>query len=81
MKKILYFTAMWCGPCKMMAPTIAELLSEGYLITKIDVDSNKELAIQYNIKSIPTFVLVENDNEILRKVGPQSKESLKLLLN
>lgn len=81
MKKILYFTAVWCGPCKMMAPTITELLSEGYLITKIDVDSNKELAIQYNIKSIPTFVLVENDNEILRKVGPQSKESLKLLLN
>jgi thioredoxin 1 len=81
MKKILYFTATWCGPCKMMAPTISELVAEGCYITKIDVDSNPGLAAQYGVKSIPTFILVENDNEILRKVGPQSKEELKKLLN
>jgi hypothetical protein len=65
----------------MMAPTIAELISEGCYITKIDVDSNPGLVAQYDVKSIPTFILAENDNEILRKVGPQSKESLKQLFN
>ena len=81
MKKILYFTATWCGPCKMMAPTINELLAEGALISKVDVDANQDLVIQYNRKSVPTFVLTENGNEIMRKVGAQSKESLKQLLN
>jgi thioredoxin 1 len=81
MKKILYFTAAWCGPCKAMAPIITEVLGEGLMITKVDVDSNPGLATQYNIKSIPTFVLVENENEIMRKAGVQSKESLKQLFN
>lgn len=79
MKKILYFTAAWCGPCKAMAPVISEALGEGLLITKVDVDSNPDLTLQYNIKSVPTFVVVENEREIRRVTGVQSKQSLKQL--
>lgn len=79
MKKILYFTAAWCGPCKSMSPVITEALGEGLLITKVDVDSNPDLTLQYNIKSVPTFVVVENEREVKRVTGVQSKQSLKQL--
>ena len=75
MKKILYFSAVWCGPCTMMSKTIEGLSSE-INIEKIDVDKNSELTKQYGIKSIPTFVLIKDGIEGGRIVGAQSKSSL-----
>jgi thioredoxin 1 len=80
MKQLLYFTAVWCGPCQMMAPTISEL-SQKYYITKIDVDQNLETARQYGIRNVPTFVLTENGVETRRIVGAQSRITLENLFN
>ena len=76
MKKILYFTASWCGPCKALAPRM-EKLSSQINYQKIDIDSNQDLSMKYGIRSVPSLVLVdENGNEINRIVGAQPDESI-----
>jgi len=75
MKKILYFSAAWCGPCKMLGP-IMESLSGQINYEKIDVDNNQDLSIQYGVRNIPTLVLVENEEAVGRLVGVQSKEAI-----
>jgi len=75
MKKIFYFSAAWCGPCKMLGP-IMESLAGQINYEKIDVDNNQDLSIQYGVRNIPTLVLVENGEAVGRLVGIQSKEAI-----
>jgi thioredoxin 1 len=75
MKKILYFSAAWCGPCKMLGP-IMESLSGQINYEKIDVDNNQDLSIQYGVRNVPTLVLVDNGEAVGRLVGVQSKEAI-----
>jgi thioredoxin 1 len=80
MKRVLYFTAAWCGPCQMMAPMIAELSAQ-FNIEKIDVDNDPNMSAQYSIRSIPTFIILDPaGNEVIRKVGAMSKQALLNLL-
>ena len=78
MKTILYFTAEWCGPCKKTRPIVEELNKDLSLtnIRIIDVDSEMELAKNFGIKSVPTFIVIEDNEEISRVVGAQTKQSL-----
>lgn len=76
MKRMLYFTANWCGPCKAIAPMITNMIESGLPILKIDIDEQSELCQQYGINSVPTFIVIENGEVISRKVGAQSKEVL-----
>ena len=66
------FWAVWCGPCKMLAPAI-DAIGEQYegkaLIAKVNVDEEPALAAQFGIMSIPTVVFLKNGKEIGRKVG------------
>ena len=73
MKKLLYFSAKWCGPCKMVGPVMEELKAEGYNVQKIDVDSNQELSQQFGIRNIPTVVLTVDGVDSGRKVGANPK--------
>jgi thioredoxin 1 len=75
MKQILYFTASWCQPCKMLSPTM-ESLREQINYNKIDVDSGSDLIVKYKIRSVPTLVLVENGVEITRMSGNASPQSI-----
>ena len=75
MKKILYFSAAWCGPCKMLGPII-ESLSGQINYEKIDVDNNQDLSIQYGVRNVPTLVLVDNGEAVGRLVGLQTKEAI-----
>jgi thioredoxin 1 len=75
MKKILYFSAGWCGPCKMLGP-IMESLSGQINYEKIDVDNNQDLSIQYGVRNIPTLVLVENGEAVRKLTGLQQKEAI-----
>ena len=75
MKKILYFSAAWCGPCKMLGP-IMESLSDQINYEKIDVDSNQDLSIKYGVRNIPTLVLVENEEAVRKLTGLQQKEAI-----
>ena len=76
MKTAKYFSAAWCGPCKQFKPIMEELSNEGYNIEFIDGDENKEVAIEYNIRSIPTTVIELDGKEINRLVGVRSKEEM-----
>ena len=75
MKKILYFSAAWCGPCKMLGP-IMESLSGQINYEKIDVDNNQDLSIKYGVRNIPTLVLVENGEAVSRLTGLQQKDAI-----
>jgi thioredoxin 1 len=71
------FYADWCGPCRMTAPIIDELSQQltGIKFVKVNVDENPDLASQYQIFSIPTFLIFKNGEVISSLVGVQSKES------
>lgn len=76
MKKILYFSAAWCGPCKMLGP-IMDSVSEEVAWEKINVDNNQELSMKYGIRNIPTLVLVDsNGNELNRSTGVMQKQQI-----
>ena len=76
MKKILYFTAEWCGPCKMIKPKMQQL-SQTLPVQFIDVDTNKTTCEQYGIRNVPCVVIIDNNGTVTgRLVGgnitPQS---------
>ena len=76
MKKAKYFSAVWCGPCKVFKPIMKELSDEGYDIEFIDGDENQDLAVQYNIRSVPTTIIEEDGEEVSRIVGVKTKEEM-----
>lgn len=79
------FYADWCGPCKMMAPIIEELIgemkNENIKIFKMNVDEQPQTAEKFGIMSIPTTMLFKDGQEKERLVGLQSKETLKEIIN
>lgn len=76
MKKILYFTAAWCGPCKTLGP-IMQSLSGQINYEKVDVDSSNDLSIQYGVRNVPSLILIDETGEIKgRLVGVQSKDEI-----
>ena len=76
MKIAKYFSATWCGPCKVFKPIMKELSDEGYNIEFIDGDENRDMAVEYNIRSIPTTIIEEDGEEISRIVGVKTKEEM-----
>ena len=73
MKKLIYFTAPWCGPCRQLGPIMQELSSQ-VVIQKIDVDNNPDLAQQYGVRNVPTVILTSEGVEVTRKVGLNPKQ-------
>ncbi|MBO5837861.1 MAG: thioredoxin [Oscillospiraceae bacterium] len=75
---LIDFWANWCGPCRMIAPIIEEIAQEreDIKVVKIDVDESQELAIQYQIMSIPTLLVVENGKVVNQSVGVKPKDKI-----
>ncbi len=80
MKKVIRFTASWCAPCKALASILEEVKTD-LPIEVIDIDENKELAIQYRVRSVPTLVLVDENKELKRMTGVQAKNLVESWLN
>lgn len=73
------FFATWCGPCKMMAPVIDEVAAEKAgqaSVYKIDIDDNLEIAQQYGVMSIPTFIVFKDGQPAAKALGAQPKEKI-----
>ena len=78
------FWAEWCGPCRMVGPAVEQLAQsmEGKIkVSKLNVDQNQEIAMKYNIQSIPSLVLFKNVNEVSIIVGLSSKEKYETFVN
>lgn len=73
MKKFIYFSASWCGPCKTYGPIISQFNGT---VSKIDIEENRELAMQYNVRSVPTTILVKDGVEVWRNVGITTLQAL-----
>ena len=78
MKTVFYFTADWCAPCKKVKPIVEELNIEqtDAKFQIIDVDIEMELAKRFEIRSVPTFILIKDGTEINRITGAQTRNSL-----
>jgi thioredoxin len=73
---LIDFTAAWCGPCRTLAPILAELEKEygGKIqVVAVDVDAEQAMAQQYSIRSMPTVVLIRGGREVGRVVGSRSR--------
>lgn len=76
MKKLLKFSASWCGPCKSLS-TIMRGEDLGVPVEEIDIDENSELATQYGIRGVPTLVLINDGVEVARKSGVMQLQQIK----
>jgi len=71
MKKVIMFSAAWCGPCRMSKPVFNNLKESksSYVYEIVDIDENPVFATNFGVTSVPTFVIMEGDKEINRVVG------------
>ena len=73
------FTAVWCGPCKMLDPIVKQLAQDWdsqVKVVKLDVDTNPDLAIQYQVMGVPTLMLFKGGQAVERVSGYQPKDRL-----
>ena len=75
-KQLWYFSAPWCGPCKMFGPTMDRIASQGIQVKKINIDYEADAVTKYGVRSVPTTILVENGNEVKRFVGAKSENQV-----
>lgn len=70
------FWAEWCGPCKQMEPIVEELSGEmdGVNFGKVDVEENQDLATSHGVRSIPTFIILQDGEEVDRSMGAMSRD-------
>ena len=75
---LIDFYADWCGPCKMISPVIEAVVKENQdiKVVKVNVDDAQDLAIQYDVMSIPTLVVIKNGKETKRVVGLVDKTEI-----
>ena len=77
------FWATWCGPCRMVAPIVAEIAEEmagKVKVCKVDVDENQELAMKYRVASIPTLIVFKNGQPVTGMVGARPKAAIMEML-
>ncbi len=76
---VVDFWAEWCGPCKMIAPTLEQLADENvgkFKVGKLNVDDNRETAMKYGIRSIPTLLVIKEGDVAEQIIGVHPKDAL-----
>lgn len=79
---LLDFWANWCAPCRAMSPLVEEIAAEQTRVKvgKVDVEAEKELAMRFKVRSIPTLVLIKGGVEVNRTIGMQPKGEILSML-
>ena len=79
---LLDFYADWCGPCRMLSPIVEEIADENpqYLVGKINVDKEPELAQKFKVMTIPTLVVIKNGSVVSQSAGARPKAQILSLL-
>jgi thioredoxin 1 len=80
---LLDFSAVWCGPCKILAPVVEKVADEyrgKVKVGKLDIDDSPKIASKFGIKSVPTVLVFKGGSEAARHVGATNKETLLKLL-
>ena len=80
---LLDFYADWCGPCRMVSPLVDEIAKENpqYLVGKVNVDSEPELAAEFGVESIPMLVVMKNGEIVNKSVGARPKAQILAMLS
>ena len=76
---LIDFWASWCGPCKMLSPIVDEIADEvddSVKVCKINVDDERELAMEFQVRSIPTLVVIKDGKVVNMSVGVKSKAEI-----
>lgn len=82
MADVFYFSTSWCQPCKAFKPAVQQaILETGKHVTFLDAEVNADLAQRYDIRSVPTIVVVDQGNVLYRHTGIMSKQQVASLLN
>lgn len=81
-KVLVDFYADWCGPCKMLAPIVEEVASEHeeLKVVRINIDNEESIAMDYQIMSIPTLVLIKDGKEVDRVIGYVQKKVIETMI-
>lgn len=74
--RVEYYTATWCGPCKVVRPIMEELKAAGWNIEKIDVDQNRDKASAANVMGVPSFLIYKDDVLVRRFSGARQKQAI-----
>jgi thioredoxin 1 len=82
MSHVLYFTAEWCNPCQRTRPVAEELKRDGLIdFVFVDADTEIELLKQFEIKSVPTYILIEDGLEVKRMNGAKTRQEFLDFIN
>jgi thioredoxin 1 len=76
MKQLWYFSADWCGPCKQFGPVMDELAKQGMSIKRLNIDYTPDAAKIYKVQSVPTVILVEDEQEKARFTGTRTMQQV-----
>lgn len=81
-KVLLDFFASWCGPCRMVSPIVDKIADEHpeFLVGKINVDEEEELALQFGVSSIPALFVLENGKVVKQSLGALPEQDILKLL-
>ena len=79
---LLDFFAVWCGPCQMVSPLVDSIAEENpqYLVGKINVDEEQQLAQMFDVENIPTLIVMKNGKVVHRAVGSRPKAQILAML-
>ena len=81
--KVIDFYADWCGPCKVLSPMLEKLKENNpdVVIEKINVDENRELALEFSVRNIPTVIFLKGDEVVAREIGVKQESHYQNLID